>query len=276
MTISLDLKQSLSIQPIDLPVFHPVALDLMRIVSDPYSDIDDIIRVINKDQVLSTRVLKMANSSAYMGLIKTETIKDSVIRLGARQVTSLAVASSQASLYKSDNIIANEIIRELWQHSLVCALGCWWVARHTGHQSIIDHAYLAGLLHDIGKLYLLKTVERIIQNNEMQIVIERDLMLDVFAEMHVEQGRRIMEYWNIPTIYRSVVANHHAEHYDHVDIPLSIVRLVNMLSKKANPSLDNAPEQTAGDILECHLLDMDESQFEKLKAAMKSFHEISI
>lgn len=276
MAISLDLKQSLSMQPIDLPVFHPVALDLMRIVSDPYSDIDDIIRVINKDQALSTRVLKMANSSAYMGLIKTETIKDSVIRLGARQVTSLAVASSQAALYKSDNIIVNEIIRELWQHSLVCALGCWWVARHTGHQSIIDHAYLAGLLHDIGKLYLLKSMERIIQNNELQIVIERDLMLDVFAEMHVEQGCRIMEYWNIPNIYRSVVANHHAEHYDHVDIPLTIVRLVNMISKKANPSLDNEPEQTADDILECHLLDMDESQFEKLKAAMKSFHEISI
>ncbi|MFA7061778.1 MAG: HDOD domain-containing protein [Pedobacter sp.] len=276
MAISLDLKQLLSIQPIDLPVFHPVALDLMRIVSDPYSDIEDIIRVINKDQALSTHVLKMANSSAYMGLIKTETIKDSVVRLGVRQVTSLAVASSQASLYKSDNIIVNEIMRELWQHSLVCALGCWWVARHTGHQSIIDHAYLAGLLHDIGKLYLLKAMERIIQNNEMQIVIERDLMLDIFAEMHVEQGCRIMEYWNISPIYRSVVANHHAEHYDHVDSPLSIVRLVNRISKKASPSLVNEPEETADDILECHLLDMDESQFKKLKAAMKRFHEISM
>jgi HD-like signal output (HDOD) protein len=64
MTISLDLKQSLSIQPIDLPVFHPVALDLMLIISDPYSDIDDIIRVINEDQGLTAQVLKMANSSA--------------------------------------------------------------------------------------------------------------------------------------------------------------------------------------------------------------------
>lgn len=276
MAISLELKQILSIQPVDLPVFHPVALDLMMIVSDPYSEIDDIIRVINEDQALSAHVLKMANSSAYMGLIKTETIKDSVIRLGARQITSLAVAASQASLHTSDNIIVNAIMRELWQHSLVCALGCWWVARHTGHQSIIDHAYLAGLLHDIGKLYLLKAMERIIQNNEIQIAIERDLMLEIFAEMHVEQGCRIMDYWNIPPIYRSVVANHHAERYDHVDSLLSIVRLVDKMSKKNSPRLDDESDQDDCDSIECELLDMDRSQCEKLRDVMSSYREISI
>lgn len=276
MAIALDLKQLLSIQPVDLPVFHPVALDLMMIVSDPYSDIEDIVRVINEDQALSAHVLKMANSSAYMGLVKTETIRDSVVRLGARQITSLAVAASQASVHTSDNVLVNAIMRELWQHSLVCALGSWWVARHTGHQSIIDHAYLAGLLHDIGKLYLLKAMERLIDGKEIQIVMDRDLMLEIFAEMHVEQGCRIMDYWNIPTIYRSVVANHHAERYDHVDSLLSIVRLVNKISKKANISLDIEPDQDDSEFIECTLLDMDQSQCEKLQGVMNSYREISI
>ena len=276
MAFCVDLKRTLSRQPIDLPVFHPVALDLMTIISDPYSDIEDIIRVINEDQALTAQVLKMANSSAYAGRIKTETIKDSVIRLGARQITSLAVAASQASQYTSDNVIVNAIMRELWQHSLVCALGCWWVARNTGHQIIIDHAYLAGLLHDIGKLYLLKAMERIIQNNEIQIELERDLLLEVFREMHVAEGCRIMDYWNIPPIYRSVVANHHAEHYDRVDSLLSIVRLVNKISRKANLSLDTETLQNTDDLQECNFLDMDILQCEKLKIVMNSYREISI
>lgn len=276
MAIALDLKQSLSMQPVDLPVFHPVAMELMLMVSDPYSDIEDVIRVINEDQALSAHVLKMANSSAYMGLVKTETIKDSVVRLGARQITSLAVAVSQASLHVSDNIILNALMRELWQHSLVCALGCWWVARNTGHQSIIDHAYLAGLLHDIGKLYLLKAMERIIQDNEIQIVMENELMLAIFAEMHIEQGCRIMDYWNLPPIYRSVVANHHAERYDRVDSLLSIVRLVDKVSKTVSPNFNPEPDQTVSDLLECSLLDMDETQCEKLRGVMNSYREISI
>lgn len=276
MTIPLELKQLLSEQPLDLPVFHPVAIELMLIVSDPYSDVDDIIRVINEDQALTAHVLKMANSSAYMGLVKTETIKEAVVRLGARQITSLAVAASQASLYKSDNIVVNAMMRELWQHSLVCALGSWWVARNTGHQSIIDHAYLAGLLHDIGKLYLLKAMERIVENNELQIEMDRDLLMDVFKEMHVEQGCRIMDHWNLPLIYRSVVANHHAEHYDHVDSLLSIVRLVNKVSIKINLSLNEESDQADNDLPECNLLDMDESQCEKLMFVMNSYREIKI
>jgi putative nucleotidyltransferase with HDIG domain len=276
MAISLDLKKSLSSQPIDLPVFHSVALDLMLIVSDPYSDIDDIVRVINEDQALTAQVLKMANSSAYMGLVKAKTIKESVVRLGARQITSLAVAASQASLYTSDNVLINAVMHKLWQHSLVCALGCWWLARHTGHQSIIDYAYLAGLLHDIGKLYLLKAMERIAHEDETQIELDRELLLEIFSEMHVEQGCRIMDHWNLPAIYRSVIANHHAEHFDHIDSLLAIVRVVNIFSRKVDLSLNAEPIQDASYLQEIDLLDMDETQCKKLRVVMDSYREISL
>ncbi len=270
MALTSDIKQLLAQQPIDIPVFHPVALKLTMMIPDPYSDFDDIVRVITEDQALSAQVLKMANSSAYMGLVKAETIKDSAIRLGVRQISALAMAASQASLHSSSNVTVNTIMQELWQHSLACAVGSWWVAQNTGHEVILDHAYLAGLLHDIGKLHLLKAVERLVQEQHMQVRLDRLFLLDLFSELHVEQGCRIMEHWNIPSIYRSVVANHHQEQSDSVDTLLTIVRLVNVVSRNINLSLDMDNVIPLMDIPEVSILGLDESQCMKLESVMIS------
>ena len=271
MLDSADFRELLTRQPIDLPVFHPVALKLTLMLPDPYSDFDDIVRVISEDQALSAQVLKMSNSSAYMGLEKAETIKASAIRLGVHQISVLAMAASQASLHISGNGVINDLMRELWQHSLSCAIGCWWVAQNTNNQSILEHAYLAGLLHDIGKLYLLKAVEHVIPNSTLPLTVERNALIKIFNEMHVEQGCRIMDHWNIPPIYRTVVASHHDEVCDPVDTLLTIVRLVNTVSQKIGLSLDPEPRP----IPEAVTLDLDESQMEKLESVMTNFCDVS-
>jgi HD-like signal output (HDOD) protein len=63
-------------QPIELPVLNPVVLELHRLLADPETEIKDVIETINNDQALSIQILKMANSSAYAGRYKSETIKD--------------------------------------------------------------------------------------------------------------------------------------------------------------------------------------------------------
>lgn len=274
MVISCDLRQSLADFPIDLPVFHPVALKLTIMLSDPYSDIDDVIKTINEDQALASQVLKMSNSAAYVGLVKSETIKEAVVRLGAGQISMLTMAASQASLHVSANSVVNEIMKELWQHSLVTALGCWWVAQHTGHQSIVDHAYMAGLLHDIGKLHLLKALEHL--TLEKQIVVDRELVLAVFTEMHVEQGDRIMRYWNIPPVYQSVAFHHHDATSNPIDSLLTMVRLVNKVSRKVGISLDPEPFHPEDIQTEMNLLDMDGAQFEKLESVLYSYRDIHV
>lgn len=272
MATSAELRDLLAQQPIELPVFHPVALKLTLMLPDPYSDFDDIVRVISEDQALSAQVLKMANSSAYMGLTKAETIKDSAIRLGVRQISVLAMAASQASLHSSDNELVNALMHELWRHSLACALGSWWVAQQSNHQGILDHAYLAGLLHDIGKLYILKAMERLARVGALPAPLQRQSLLEVFNDLHVEQGCRIMEHWNIPPIYRNVVAAHHFESYDPVDALLTIVRLVNGFSRRIGLSLNTDPLP----LPEAEQLDLDQSQLEKLGSVMTNYRDVSI
>lgn len=272
MAVSAEIRELLSHQPIELPVFHPVALKLSIMLPDPYSDFDDIVRVISEDQALSAQVLRMSNSSAYMGLKKAETIKESAIRLGVRQISVLAMAASQAALHTSGNSIINTLMQELWQHSLACALGCWWVAQNTGHQSVLEHAYLAGLLHDIGKLYLLKATEHLSQHARLSQPLDRNDLIGIFTAMHVEQGCRVMDHWDIPPIYRGVVANHHAESCDPVDSLLTIVRLVNAVSQNVNLSLDPTPLPTT----EAETLDLNQAQLSKLETVMTNYRDVSI
>jgi putative nucleotidyltransferase with HDIG domain len=268
MSVSLDLRISFCLLPIELPVFNPVALELLQLLGDPSTEIDAIVDTINNDQALSAQVLKMANSAAFSGLIHSETIKDSAVRLGTRQITNLAMAASQAALHTSDNPIVNDIMQDLWLHSHACALGCRALALKTGHQGLADQAYMAGLLHDIGKLYILKAMERINQDMESGIVLERSLILGVFSGMHVELGCRLMDYWNIPPVYRAIVANHHSEHVDSQDLLLAIVRLVNLNSRRLHLSLNPAVIQEEDMLPESSALRMNESVWAKLEETM--------
>jgi len=270
MGFSLDLRYHICLQPIELPVFNPVALELLQMLADHDVEMDEVIGVINKDPALSLQILRMANSSAYAGRYKSETIKESVNRLGARQITSLAMAASQAAIHASGNPIVNSVMQNLWLHSHACALGCRSLAISCGYRELADKAYLAGLLHDIGKLYLLKALERIALNGDMPCDLDRETLLDVFSDMHVEQGVRIMNHWDIPSLYSGIVANHHAEFFDSEDILLAIVRLVNFKSMKYE--LDLYPRFVQPDDVdaEAGLLKASEADLEQMEREMCS------
>ncbi len=268
MSVHIRIRYALCTQPIELPVFNPVALDLLQMMSEPHTDIFDVVRTINEDQALAAQVLRMANSPSYMGRNKCDTIKSAAIRLGARQITNLAMAASHASLHASENPLVNDVMQDLWLHSHACALGCKSVALNTGQQDIADQAYMAGLLHDIGKLYLLKALEKIVYNRELALTLDRELLQNVFSEMHVEFGCRLMDHWFLPDIYRNVVANHHAEQFDPNDLLLTIVRMVNFNSRNFNLNRYPSASTTKVTVSENSPLYLDEIAWVKMEAVM--------
>ena len=274
MSVHIRIRYALCTQPIELPVFNPVALDLLHMLAEPHTDIFDVVRTISEDQALAAQVLRMANSPSYMGRNKCETIKSAAIRLGARQITNLAMAASHASLHASENPLVNEFMQDLWLHSHACALGCKAVAQSTGQQNLADQAYMAGLLHDIGKLYLLKAMERIMQIGQLTITLERKLLQDVFSEMHVDFGCRLMQHWNLPGIYRTIVAEHHAEEFDTGNLLLAIVRMVNHNSRTFKLSPFASQNESKELLPITSPLYMDESAWSKTEAVMTGSRSI--
>lgn len=273
MSFTLDLRYQICMQPISLPVFNPVALELLQLLANDDTEISEVIDTINKDPALSIQVLRMANSSAYAGRYKSETIKESVKRLGVKQITNLAMAASQAALHASEIPLVDEMLQGLWQHSHACALVSRALASRTGHAALADQAYLAGLLHDIGKLYLLKAMEQICLNDKSASDFDQETILEVFSGMHVEQGCRIMDYWEIPQIYYEIVAHHHDDEYTSDDPLLAIVRLVNF--KSIEYGLNRYPQffQPADTDREQQLLAIETDDLQYLTAAMQAAAE---
>ncbi len=268
VTLPETVRKLLASQPIELPIFHPVALKLQRMLSDYDFTVDEVAQVANEDQSLASQMLKMANSPMYMGRTKVATIKEAVIRLGAQQVINIAMAASQASAHASDNPVLNKYMQELWLHSHGSALGARWMAHNCGMRGIADEIYLAALLHDVGKLYLLKAVERLTKAGVISSMFDDELIMEIFEVMHVEQGYRLMQHWNFPSMYCDVIRDHHLEEWDPVNKMLAIVRFVNLACHRVGLGLKHEPELALQMTLEAEVLDLGELQIAELETLL--------
>ncbi|QOX79104.1 HDOD domain-containing protein [Trichlorobacter lovleyi] len=262
------VRKLLASQPIELPIFHPVALKLQRMLSDYDFTVDEVAQVANEDQSLASQMLKMANSPMYMGRTKVATIKEAVIRLGAQQVINIAIAASQASAHASENPALDAYMKELWLHSHGSALGARWLAHNCGMRGIADEIYLAALLHDVGKLYLLKAIERLVKAGVISSMFDDDLIMEIFDAMHVEQGYRLMQHWNFPSMYCDVIRDHHLEEWDPVNKMLAIVRFVNLTCHRVGLGLIKEPDLALQLTLEAEVLDIGELQIAELESLL--------
>lgn len=276
MPLSLTIRRLLTNQPIDLPVFHPIAIRLQQLLETPDFKMDKVIALANEDQALAGQMLKMANSTVYIGRVRTETVKDAVIRLGAQQVLNLTMAASQAGLHVSENRVINGFMQTLWLHSHACAVGSRWLARRAGYPQHADQAYMAGLLHDVGKLYLLKALERLNKAGVAQAAQEEDLLLEIFDELHVAQGCRLMEHWNMPKVYYNVVANHHDDNFDTSDTVLTVVRLVNKACRLKGIGLLSNPTIDLESEVEGAMLQLSQDEIDDLLEVLDDSQELAL
>ena len=276
MAISLTIRRIIAVQPVDLPVFHPIAIRLQQVLESLDFTVDEVIKIASEDQSLAGKILKVANSPFYLGRVPVATIKDAVIRLGAQLVSNLAMVASQANLHSSSHPLVNRYMQQLWIHSHCCAVGCRFVAQTIGESALADQAYLAGLLHDVGKLYLLKALEKLNQSGLAQAALEAELLEEIFAELHVEQGSRLMEHWRLPQVYAAAVSGHHGEEWDHDDVVLAIVRLVNMACREKGVSLHPAAGIDLSTLPEAQLLGFNGFQAAELETVLEDAQQAEI
>jgi len=236
------INDHLSKHDVDVPVFNAVAVRLQQTLRKPDFTMEEVTQIIVADQGLSAQVLKVANSSFYAGLTKVATIKDAVIRLGAREVANIAMMATQEDVYRSDDPLFNATMQTLWRHALCCAVAAKWLAGKVGYAPMAQEAFLAGLLHDVGKVFLLKVIEDLSRSGTLPVKTSPALVIEVLNSMHVPQGVRLMQGWNLPDIYQEVVRDHHDPEKGGAGTLLAIVRLANIACNRMNVGLRPEPD----------------------------------
>lgn len=202
-------------QPPEIPVFHEIALRLQQMMSTNSYRIEEVIKLINEDTALAATMLKQANSTYNIGKAAITTIKEAIVRLGSQQIVNLAFSASMSNSRSRNNFI-NDSMKQVWQHSYRVAIISSWLAVELNQEKLIrkinaDEVYLAGLLHDIGKLYLLKALDSLAQQGKIQV--SGSLPGDLSTAYAAETGAKVLRHWNIPSIYIDVVERHCASNW---------------------------------------------------------------
>ncbi|MBU2552288.1 MAG: HDOD domain-containing protein [Proteobacteria bacterium] len=226
------IDEYLNRDEIELPVFNHVAQNLQTIMArDDYS-LAEMSEVIEKDQALTSHVLKAANSAFYAGLQPAKTIRDASVRLGAKSIVNLVTMVTQKRLYQSKVKPFVPLIGGLWTHALGVSTASRWLCQHMGFQNVSEESFLAGLLHDIGKLLILRAVEDLLKTEPGLKGVSMNLVNEIIDALHAEHGERLMRRLNIPEVYCTVAGKHHDPDIKGDNIVLNMVRLANLTCHK--------------------------------------------
>src|SRR5262245_54803321 len=130
----------------NLPVLSVVATQTIELLNKPNVSNQQLNDLIRQDPALASRVLHLANSPFYGGRFQARKISDAIVRLGHRQLRNVLLTAATGELFDA----RNPIIRTFWDHSLAVAQVSDRLAVELNLPQV-EEAFVAGLLHDIGK-----------------------------------------------------------------------------------------------------------------------------
>jgi HD-like signal output (HDOD) protein len=188
------LASELSAGKVDLPSFPEIAVRVRRILSDPKSSVDQVVRVVGSEPALTARLLRIANSASLNRSGKpVNDLRTAINRIGHNMVRSASISFAMAQIRKSNKLVGLEDqLKQLWRESTSVAALSFVLAR-TCTRVNPDEALLVGMMHGIGKLYVLT---RAVSHPEL--FTSGGMIDQIVGEWHASIGKAILENWEFP------------------------------------------------------------------------------
>lgn len=198
-----------------MPSLPSVAMRILEVVQNSKSAARDLAEVISRDQGCTAKVLKLVNSAYYSFPYKISTVSHAVALLGFDTIRSLSLGLSIFALLQSKSEGQPLDREKLWEHSIGCAV---WSGLIAGKVSQVnpEEAFVAGLLHDIGKVlfneYFTRKMAEAVRMAETKGIPLVEAETRLLGIDHSGAGEIWAERWNLPLLIRRAVAYHHDPH----------------------------------------------------------------
>jgi HD-like signal output (HDOD) protein len=199
-----ELEATLTGDGVELPSLPSVALSIREALARENADVGRITALIGSDPALAARLLKVANCALFHpGNKPIMDLRTAVMRLGFKMVRnlSMSIAAQQVFLGYSTRAIA-PYVNEVWRHSIHVATLAHLLTTQTSDVSD-EEAFLAGLLHEIGKLYILIRAQ-----NHSDLFRDAHAFRAVLGDCQARIGAAIMRTWEFPEPLTNAVADH--------------------------------------------------------------------
>ena len=209
----------------ELRPFPDVASRMLAACDDPDPDPATLCEIMRCDPAVSVRVLRVANSSIYGFPGEICSVDHAIVVLGFRAIRNLAVSFAAGDIFQGDD----PAFRELWQHSIGCATIAGLLAK-TMPDVAAEEAFLAGMVHDVGKLVFLdvapQAYTQVTESVDATTIISAEDQ--AFGLNHQQIGHRCGEQWGLPDEVKEAIATHHEP--EMADFAPEVVGLVSVSS----------------------------------------------
>ncbi len=186
---------------VDLPAFPKVVERVRRALEDPNHTVEQIARIVGGEPALAARLLAIANSATFTSIGRPVTeLRTAVNRLGDDLLRSTVLAFAMQQVRQRITVKSIEPqLQALWTESSRVAALCYVLARRSG--AVADEAFLTGLLHGIGKFYILVRVSQ-----QPGLAEDRTALGAIVRDWHAQIAKAVLENWNFPEKMTEAVA----------------------------------------------------------------------
>ncbi|WP_114970437.1 HDOD domain-containing protein [Rhodoferax ferrireducens] len=193
----------------NLPSLPTVVIELLASMDEDDVNIDALSKKIAQDQALTAKTLRLANSSFYGMANQVTSIHEAIAILGFRTVRSVATTAALIGAFAGHGSVnANPF----WRHAMAAAICARELAPHLNLNP--EHAYTAGLLHDIGRLVLVTQFQPHYEATMLYRAQHDCHLLEaeraVMGVDHTVAGHVLTRHWKFPESVQQAVACHHA------------------------------------------------------------------
>ncbi len=238
------LADDLSKGGLELPSFPDIVIRIRRALSDENVTPDQIVQIIGADPVLAARILTISNSAAMRPAADPITdLRMAVSRIGHNMVRNTAVSHGVSESKKGYKLKEAKVcLEQLWDECAHVASLCFVLAKKRTNLNA-DEALLIGLMHGIGKLYILSRAE-----SHPELFADETDLFHIMDEWHAPIGSSIVETWGFSSYVSESIANYsdfsreHDAAVDYTDV-LTLAHIFSTFvrSESMEVQLENVP-----------------------------------
>ena len=207
-----DLKDRISKSVKNLPTLPTIYSALQESMTNPRVTTEEIAKIISSDQASAFKVLRVVNSPFYGFSGRISTISSAILHLGFNEVRNIVLALSVINMFQESKMVSNFRPVDFWKHSIAVGVATRLIG-NAMHISNLENYFLAGILHDIGKLLFFQLADneysRVLDYVEEHRCTIGEAEKEILGLCHTEAGTILADKWKLPTSIKNVIEYHH-------------------------------------------------------------------